>query len=241
MKVKRLNLRGLEEFKKLLRDFKFNQLTGDIPVELLQSAQFTEEMEEELIIEAQIFPDKLSAAKYLTDRLNLNENKKLYYDVGLWSWISIFYFDQLAPKGRDQRRSPGEEARHLLQDPKNHQKYYRHLLAGPSRIYSELGELGRIFLAGTLDKRGDLTEQLQAYQNIALNKGIISVADEFYWDKSKNKPKRGSGSKGKGTPRRFVKIVSQFELTYDLNSMDGGKIIELFPKSEFQSWLSKAD
>ena len=54
----------------------------------------------------------------------------------------------------------------------------------------------------------------------------------------KNDIKKGARNKtGKGILRRFTRdIIPQFQMTYDLNSMDGEEILNLLPK-EFEGWL----
>jgi len=236
-RVKQFNDNGIEFFKQFLYNAKFNEDNSDFPREVLFDEKYSENLNEEYIISDIKFNIKHDAGKYFTEVLDLKNNKNAYYNQKLWTWLSAFYFDQVCPIENDGKRRVGQEARYILQNPKNYLTYYRHLLSGPARIYSELDEKGRIFLTGELSKRGDLIEQLQAYQNIALNKGIIEAADSLYWDENENKLKKGAGSKGPGTPRRFVSIIGQFEFTYDLNSMQGQNILTLFP-NEFQRWIA---
>jgi hypothetical protein len=60
----------------------------------------------------------------------------------------------------------------------------------------------------------------------------------LYWDDKKNNIKKGARNKtGPGILRRFTKdIIPQFQMTYDLNSMNGEEIISLLP-SEFNEWI----
>lgn len=235
-KIRTLNAEGIKMFSAHLNRIRFNGLNTSIDPLILENSNYSDEIENDYFVDNQIsFETKYSFAKYICEKIDLTKNRHYYYNVGLWSWLSAFYFNQVCPLESEVRK-PGQDARHILHEPKDYKAYYRHLLAGPARIYTELGEDGRIFLAGELSKRGDLTEQLQAYQNIAFNRGIIQAADLLYWDEVKKKLKKGSGSKGAGSPRRFVAIIGQFELTYDLTSLDGKNILELFP-SEFKKWV----
>lgn len=234
--MRSLNQKGVIFFQNHLNSIKFDGANTSVDRSILLDDNYSEDLKEDYFIEDILFEEKFDFAKYIVQKIDLNKNRHYHYHIGLWTWLSAFYFDQVCPLESGVRR-PGQDARHILQDPKDFRTYYRHLLAGPARIFSELGEKGRIFLSGELSKRGDLVEQLQAYQNIGLNKGIIEAADSLYWDEKKKKLKKGAGSKGAGTPRRFVTIIGQFELTYDLNSMEGAKILELFPE-EFRKWIA---
>ena len=53
--------------------------------------------------------------------------------------------------------------------------------------------------------------------------------------KSSGNLKRGAAGKGAGSARRFVRIIRQYQMTYDLNSMNGKEIVELLPY-EFAKW-----
>lgn len=235
-RIRAFNVQGISFFQNHLNSIRFNGVNTNIDRAILFDDIYSDELKEELFVEDQQFLDKYDFAKYISGHIDLSKNKHFYYHIGLWTWLSAFYFEQVCPLESNVRK-PGQDARHILQEPKDFRTYYRHLLAGPARIYSELKEKGRIFLAGDLSKRGDIVEQLQAYQNIGLNRGIIEAADQLYWDEGKNRLKKGSGSKGAGSPRRFVNIIGQFELTYDLNSMEGARILELFP-DEFKKWTA---
>ncbi len=103
-------------------------------------------------IERVEFKNKNELIPYLVEQLNLRANKDLYFDKGLWSWLTAFYFDNICPTDGNGKRKVNESAFYILRDPKNYTKYYRHLLAYPSRLYSELDESSKIFLIGSIFK-----------------------------------------------------------------------------------------
>lgn len=235
MFIRKLNNDGIEEFRKQLGQFRIGArknldtqfLTNDVT-----SSTFNLNIE----VEFKNFVSKEHISDYLAARLNLRENRHLYYDVGLWTWLSVFYFDLVCPEKSLGVRSVKAEARYILADAKNWVRYYRHLLACSARLYCELGELAKPFLMSPIHIWGDFHEQLTAYQSIATNSALIGTAKKLYWDENAKKLKRGAGSKGPGSPRRFSDIVGQFELTYDLNAMQSKDIVELFPQNEFSKW-----
>src|SRR5581483_8832654 len=64
-------------------------------------------------VEERIFASKREAAEYLVsclaglDRVNVDHNS------GLWSWLSLFYFDQVCPPSGHGVRRPGQIERHI--------------------------------------------------------------------------------------------------------------------------------
>ncbi len=232
--IRTFNEEGLNEFERFVVEIR-NATLKNIPEDLLFSDHYSETLEPIINIERVDYKNKNELVPYIVEKLNLRENKHLYFDKGLWSWLAAFYFDNICPVDGNGKRKVNETAFYVLRDPKSYTKYYRHLLAYPSRIFSELDESSKIFLIGSFLKRGEITEQFGAYQEIALNKGILDVANILYWDDATKNLKRGAAGKGGGSARRLVRIIRQYQLTYDLNSMSGNEIASLLP-NEFLKW-----
>jgi hypothetical protein len=232
--IRTFNEDGLNEFERIISEIR-NGAMKEIPESLLYNEQYSEIHEPVINIGKVDFKNKNELVPYLVSQLQLKENKHLYFDKGLWTWLSAFCFDNICPPDGNGKRKVNEAAFYILKDPKNYTKYYRHLLAYPCRIYSELGDSSKIFLIGTFQKRGEITEQFGAYQEIALNKGILDAANILYWDDATKNLKRGAASKGSGSARRLVRVIRQYQMTYDLNSMKGNEIAELLP-DEFAKW-----
>lgn len=236
MYINRLNDNGIIEFRNQLQELRLGT-RHQLETSFLNDEKFISPFEEEIEIENIEFANKNDISTYLVDKLSLNNNKQLYYDVGLWTYLSVFYFHLLCPSDKSGNINIKADARYILADPKNWTRYYRHLLACPARLLCELGNLSDSFLASPIHIWGDFHEQLTAYQDIATNKPLIETANVLYWDTSALRLKKGAGSKGGGSPRRFSDIVGQFELTYDLNVMKSPDILTLFP-SEFNRWTA---
>lgn len=229
------NDEGLSEFERIIGEIR-NGRMKDIPETLLYDEIFSEIHEPLISIEMVEYKNKNELVPYLVNQLNLRNNKHLYFDKGLWTWLAAFYFNNICPADGNGKRKVNEAAFYVLKDPKNYTKYYRHLLAYPCRIYSELDDSAKIFLIGTFQKRGEITEQFGAYQEIALNKGILDAANIMYWDDNSKNLKRGAAGKGGGSARRLVRVIRQYQMTYDLNSMNGNEIVSLLP-AEFGKWV----
>lgn len=232
--IRTFNEEGINEFERVIGEIRCNNLK-DIPEDLLFTHQYSDIYEPIIGIQMVDYINKNELVPYIVEQLNLKSNKSLYFDKGLWSWLTAFYFNNICSVDGSGKRKVNESAFYVLKDPKNYTKYYRHLLAYPSRLYSELGDSSKIFLIGTFQKRGEITEQFGAYQEIALNKGILDAANLMYWDENTANVKRGAAGKGSGSARRLVRIIRQYQMTYDLNSMKGKDIVELLPP-EFAKW-----
>ncbi len=233
MLLRKFNTAGIAEFRDYLHQLRQGR-TIESPAKLCHADGFSEAAKPGVEVDELTFSSKLEAAQYLADRVKSVENG--LYDPGLWTWLSAFYFDSVCPIQSDERK-PGEDYRHVLEPGRNWKHFYRHLLAGPTRTFSFHGMDARLLLSGPVHKLGDFVEQLASRQEIVVNNSLIKLVDQLYW---KDGPKRGAASNKKkpGTLRRFVDIIRQLEMTYDLNSMQPWEIAALLP-AEFDTWLGR--
>jgi len=232
--IREFNEAGLSEFERNVSELRSGNIKK-LPEDLLFSEDFVVAHEPIINIEKVEFKEKSELIPYISRQLNLKQNKSLYFNTGLWSWLAAFYFENICPADENGKRKINETAFYVLKDPRNYTKFYRHLLAYPCRVYSELDDSSKIFLIGSFAKRGEVTEQFGAYQEIALNKPIIDAANLLYWDPETQNLKRGAAGKGGGSARRLVRIIRQYQMTYDLNSMNGKDIVSILP-AEFAKW-----
>ena len=119
----------------------------------------------------------------------------------------------------------------------NPTRRYRHLVATPYVLFTTHGSHdSRLILHGEVYTEGDYVEQLASTRFIVSSRGVIGAATELYWDAAHNAPKKGAQTRKKpGTLTRFVKVLGQLDLTYDVAEMSARDIIDLLP-SEFNVW-----
>jgi hypothetical protein len=236
--IRIFNDQGIGEFRNYLNSVQTGKSVHALSDSFLTDEQFSFIAEGEVEVERLIFAKKEEIVKYLFDKISTVKGKNKLYDQGMWTWLSAFYFDSVCPI-RNGVRKPGVEARHILAS-KEWKRYYRHLLAAPVRLYSEMADRGAIYLVGPPDQHGDLFEQLASRIEYATSPGIVEAATLLYWDSVNNKIKKGARNKDThpGVLRRFTgAILPQYMLTYDVNGMSGQEILELLPE-EFSKWKS---
>src|SRR5205809_3655185 len=137
--IRTFNDAGLNEFEKIIGELR-NGNIKNVPETLLFAEEFSNSFEPVVNVEKVDYKNKNELIPYLVQQLQLKSKKHLYFDKGLWSWLAAFYFDNICPVDGNGRRKINETAFYILREPKNYTKYYRHLLAYPSRVYSELDD-----------------------------------------------------------------------------------------------------
>jgi len=225
---------GIQKFRGYLAELR-NGLTREPPVELLTDPACSSIVMKGLEVENRFFNSKLEIEKYLFENFQILPSSQLEENVGLWSWLSLFYFDQLCPADHSGARNPGQDSRHILD--LDYRMYRYHLLFGPYNIYRLHGERAPLLLSGPLYETSKYYLELSARQGFITNKGVIEAASLLYFDSISGKPKRGAAATTRkpGTLLRFIDVVQQLDLTYDLYSITGEEVLNLLP-SEFDEW-----
>jgi hypothetical protein len=240
--IKRFNQLGLERFNDFL-----DSLTGDEPLPIqsaiLEDPQTTEDLPKAIEITMQKFSRRLEAARYLNDLLSQSGIPELERDRGVWAWLSLYFFDQLCPVDKSGKRKPGDRAR-WIPATSNFRKYYRHLLAGPYRIYKthrDNPDRALALLSEPLSKPGEIAEQISARQELVTNRAVVELATDLYIDRTTGRRRPGAAGKGPGSARRLVGVLQQFDVTWNLYTMGASDLMGMMPAefSRFRPAQSK--
>ena len=228
--LRRLNGQGIAAFREYLASIRAGGEFQPNPA-VLYVDEYSSRVTPRIEIEPRQFKTKLVAAQYLTEVLRPLEAPSLGSDVGLWSWLALFYFDQLSP-ARGGKRRPREDY-HYIPGQKHPQ---RHLLAGAYQLYRLHGEHARVLLHPPVHQHGRFIFDLDYRRDLLTNRGLIEVVDRLYWNSKTKRPKRGAASDQQpGGLRRLIALAEQLDLNYDLYGMNAQEIEELLP-GEFAAW-----
>jgi len=238
MRVRRLTEAGITTFAGWLETLKAGgQLQA--PTALLEDSLNTEAIAAEVEVESRSFANRFEAAEYLYMRFSTSGLSDVEGDRGLWAWLSLFYFDTVCPIGKGGVRKPGALPRHVP-EPGNWRRYYRHLLAGPYRIYRahrDDPKRAMGLLCQPLNTPGDVVEQIASRQELVTNRGIMALATRLYVDPITQKQKRRAGAKGGGSALRLASdVIEQFDLTWDLYAATVDELVAVMPQ-EFGKFL----
>jgi len=232
MKLRKLKDSGIKRLE-LYLDSLSTESPQPYPRELLSDPAFSDAVSD-VAVQPNDFSNKYEIASYLHNLFTRADLPDVTTNKGLWCWLSLYYFEQLCPRGLGGKFNPGARAR-WIPEVHNFQRYYRHLLAGPYRIFyfhRDKPDRTNALLCGEICKQGDLIEQLASRQELITNRSLIEAVTNLYYDPSTKKNKRGAGGKGGGSPRRLAEVIDQFNLTWDLYSMTPEEFMQLLP-SEF--------
>ncbi len=232
--VRILNEEGTRKFRQYLADLRAGS-TSTPSRDILTDAWCSAKLPINIEIENQTFDNRMEAAKYLYETLRPLGHSKIDQNVGLWSWLSLYYFDQVCPISKTGKRSPGLDYRYILDT--DFRFYYRHNLFGSYIMYLLHGESVPLLLYNPLSQTNKFHLELACRQGFITNRGIIEAANFLYFDDNRAIPKRGAAvtTRKPGTLFRFIDVVQQLDLNYDLYSMTGKEVLDLLP-TEFNEW-----
>jgi hypothetical protein len=237
MKLRRLNKTGIDLFAAYL-DALEDDPTRIPPNSLLEDATTSELIAPTVEVETRRFGSRFNAAEYLDGIFSKAGLSDVDRDIGLWAWLTLFYFDEICPRGRGGERSPGERARYVP-EAENFRRYYRHLLAGPYRIYKahrQNPSRALVILCQQIDKPGDIVEQFASRQEIVTNGVVLEVATRLYVDSETKRQKRNAQSRVRpGTAFRLIDVLNQFDVTWDLYAMIANEMLGVLPE-EFEKF-----
>lgn len=225
--IRRLNDRGIDR----LRDFLLaaTSASWSRSVGLLDDPETSAALPCDVHIDGGLrFATRHDLAAYLYARVPRVGLADPTRDRGLWTWLSLLWFEQLARLDEDKPKV-GEIAKWI---PQPGWKYYRHLVLGPYLIYAACAAhpaRAMALLHNPPHTPGELVGQLAATQDVAQSPAAIEAATELYYDPSVRALKRGSGGRGPGSPSRYRMVLDQLNLTFDLQSLTGELLLELLP------------
>ncbi len=236
--ARRLTEQGIEEFNNYLVAISEGQAL-ELPQLLLTDERYSDVIEQDIEVDRIEFSTRHELGAYATKAIEGSETQALLGDQGFWSWLALYWFDQLCPADGKGVRKPSKPYNYILS--RNYKHRPRHAIYMTWVLVSQYGDTSFFLLSKKPNERGELIEQLAARQYFIACEGIVKAASHLYYDPERKTFKRGSTSqKRKGNIRRFIAYLQQLDLTYDLGSLAGGTLLDLLP-DEYAAFKEAAE
>jgi hypothetical protein len=230
-----LNERGLTRFAAWLEA----GAVGDAPFELLTDPDTSDPIPGAGEVEQSDFPSRYELALHVLDALEGCDFGRISFHKGLWSWLSLFYLDVIAPPNADGKRTrPPTYA--LILTP-FYREYYRHIVRESVILAREHGEFAQVLLmspTGGIKVTASLVE-IASRQELCSNPSVVELAYRLYFDARRRIVRRGTAANDRpGSVRRLAVVLQQLSLNFDLQAMSTRQIFDLLP-SEFGRWKNR--
>lgn len=218
--LRALSRTGIERFRAFLDELR-RGAGGRLPEELLTDPSHTSELSVEVWLERRRFASRWGAGEYLWRCLQVLPPEEVESHRGLWSWLSLYYFGQVCPPALDGARRPGRDYRHI---PDFSFRYrYRHLLFGPYAVYRRHRDYAILVLSGPLHIEPRIYQEITSRTGLIASRGVLEALNALYLDRRRGLPKRGTqaGVSRPATVARFVRVLQQLDVTYDIYGLTG--------------------
>jgi hypothetical protein len=234
MQLRRFNPSGIEAFRQFLAACREDASTA-VPVGLLEDDEHTSVVRPEIEIEPQDFKIKRDAADYFHEKLATLAADKLANDSGLWTWLSLFYFEQVCPSTAGKRK-PRNDYTYVFV-PKSMRDTYRHILFACWNVLRVSPTFNQLFLHSRIDQMDKYNSEVFKRLYLTRIPCVFEVLDRLYWDEEAGRPQTGivnpRNTRAGNLMHRFPIRIRQLEKTYDLQSLAADQLLELLG-SEFQ-------
>lgn len=234
----KLNETGIQKFKGYLMALKAGG-KGTPPVQLCYDRQTSDALPFDIEPEDAEFADRVTMGKCLRDLIQKNDDTVLY-DPGFWTAMSLIWFDKICPPDNNGARLTLALNRYIFDS--NQLKADRHILWGAWWAINTLGDDGEFFLRqpvgsknDSLQYHGEIMNRFASNQLVASVPGVIQLTRLLFQDDESKCPKKGTSGRGSGSPNHLVRLLKQFELTYDFHHMSPDALRGLLPK-DFDKW-----
>jgi hypothetical protein len=256
IEIRKLTDEGISEFQEYI-DKARNGGPKKPPLHLINDLEKSCDSEFNIFIEDKKFSNRYDLGIYLWEKLKNVWNDDIRNDCGLWTWLALFYFEQLCPS-----KGPNRQEHYILSVGKWKIGLipvdYRHSVLTPVWLIKDFKEVAPFFLCGTekkptgMDTMGDPIEQLFSRQYVMKNKKYLELIQMLYKDPKTGRVKTGAMSEpkkerlksgkwsdvGKGGTRRLVKsVLPRLTLTFNVGEMKPEEILPLvgdeFENSKF--------
>lgn len=175
------------------------------------------------------FESAKEMAEAILDALGDKNIYELLPSEGLWAWLTFVLRDLLFARDKEGNWKVGEIHRWYPANPNDWQKGQRHLVRMPVLLLHTFGGNADHLLCTKPSVLPEIREQLTSQQDM-FNETFQKLARALYFDDEKSSLKRGHGGKGGGSPRRLATVRKQFDVTWDVEGLEYGSILEKLPK-----------
>jgi hypothetical protein len=238
MRLRAFNDVGIKAFRKFLADAR-QEPTLAVPFHLLEDDGLNEAINPLIDVEPRRFAVRRDAAEYLCSLLHALPEHDVMHNSGLWTWLTLFYFDEVCPIEKGCRSVKNDYA--YVFEPNNSRHFYRHRLYLAWYILTLAPTHNRLFLSSDLSSLDKYSEEVFKRLFLTRIPAIFEVLDRLYWDERRGRARAGLVSphavKAGDLVHRLPITIRQLEKTYDLINLKAEQLLELLGP-EFQGLRS---
>ena len=235
-RVCKLTEDGMEYARRYLKSVRVDGWIPPFPG-LLSDLRYAESVEPEAYVEVRSFTNRREAGQYLEQQLEPLAAVGLADNPYLWSWLGIFYLEEVARHDAQSARRIGEfpEAAYLI-DPVNRdsrdRSHHRMLIAYD--VWTRHGEDAWLLLDDSVSSMSQFTLRLVQAPEVFRSRGVVKLAHMLYADQTTRKLRDGTRGMSNATAPpgslpRLLAVLNHLSMNYDVYGMTAGQLLPLLP------------
>lgn len=234
--LRRLTVEGIKRAQAFLKYMREHpDADRDLPNELLSGDTFSRPFgtNTNINVEPRRFRTRRDAGAYLSPVL-APVRRQVLDDVGVWSWLGMFYFKATAPA----TLSPNdmtfifEHGAGTSNARRSEQQTYRHYLWGSWRLYEQHREGAAFLLDQPISSWDDLSERSIGSRRVFNSAGVVPTILHLY---TSGYRKKSGYVRSPGGLRHLLRVLPQLEMTYDVYGMEPEALLRILPEP-FRRW-----
>lgn len=219
------------------------------PAGLLTDGRYAQPVAPAVYVEQRPFADRRDAGAYLAARLAPLGIARIADNAGLWSWLGMFYLEQVVGRYADGRmRIAAADVAYVIDpqsDRRGDSQSHRNRLLAAWDIYTRHGDArARGLLSHPVSGMEQLADRLLGAVEAYRAPGIMDLSNRLYTDPATGMQKTGIAGGGQnqrppGGIVRLLDVLNQLYMTYDVYGMTAEQLLPLLP-AEFARWQTPA-
>lgn len=240
IRTRTLNTQGLAEFAAYLGRGPWT--AEPPPVGLLNSDAYSRPFAPEVEIGVRKFSAKFEMGMEICTAFG-NDGIDAIKDNGLWAWLSLALNDSTMPK-KDGTWFVGAKSRHIVEriPGRLQDQGHRHLVKGAAMAVRRFDTEAKV-LMGRPHEQSKIEEQImsrKADMGLATATEVVRAAYRLYYDPDHDAVRRGAKGTGAGSIMRFVEVLTQLDVNFDVPSLTANSILSLLPAHEFGKFMKES-
>jgi len=236
-KLRAFTPQGFQEFRSWLDRAENNvpkrRTTEPPPISLLFDDQYSRLVEFDGELAQRRFDRKFDLGMEVCRALGREDTKKIESMPNVWPWLSLFFHESTFPQ-ENGRWFTGERSRHIVQTIKGRKQdqSHRHLVKSAVTNVLRFGEFA-VVLMGNEIRQSKIEEQVMSRRvdpPLAHHKEFVKTLYRLYWDAEADDLQTGARGEGSGSIMHMIDLLTQFDLTFDISSLDVDDFMRLLPK-----------
>src|SRR5581483_8932842 len=152
----------------------------------------------------------------------------------VWPWLSLYFHESTFPRDKTGRWFTGERSRHVIQTiyGRKQDQSHRHLVKSAVTNVYRFDQYA-VVLMGSEIGQSKIEEQVMSRrvdQPLAYHKEFVKTLYRLYWDAEADDLKAGARGEGPGSIMHMIDLLTQFDLTFDISSLQVEDFIRLLPR-----------